>query len=302
MGLMVNQNFDWLGYALLDFETQTFESFCVLCDQEGHPTIYDDFPVYFDLASLTKPLTLSAVFHRNPELFSESERLLVEHSGGLPAWALLSHSTWREDILRFKIEPSEVRYSDCSALRLMLELEKKGDRNFKEMCDFYWDGELCFWRDLPVKGIFPATGYRHGKLISGEVNDPNAWNLGEFCSHAGLFSTVGGLARSLFSLDGETHFVEQMKGAFDGLGRKRRFLHGWDTIRESDSLAGSGCGEKTFGHLGFTGTSIWIDSEKRKGQILLTNACHPWQHARSGLTDLRRNLGTQGWMERPILQ
>ena len=297
LDLMTDQFFDSLAYSLLDFDTQGFESFCIVCNERGVPAIYDELPVYFDLASLTKPLTLASVFHRNSELFSEREHRLLEHRAGLPSGGCLSRSHWRDELLRFEIKASKTLYSDYSALRLMLELEKAAGKSLREICDFYWDGELCFWRELPPRGVSPVTGHRKGRMIGREVNDPNAWNLGEFCSHAGLFSTVRGLTQSLFNLEQETRFIEQMKKSFDTFDRTRRFLHGWDTVCEQNSLAGEGCGNKTFGHLGFTGTSVWIDSEKRKGQILLTNGCYPWQYARSGLNDLRRKLGAAGWAE-----
>ena len=284
---MKGQRFDSLAYALLDFERQKFESFNI--GDHSHSN------VYFDLASLTKPLTLAALYHRKADLFSSQDHLLLNHRGGLPAWGNLPCHGWREELLGQKVVSSETLYSDYSALRLMLELEQKSGKSLREMCDFYWDGELCHWRDLPPTATCPATGYRGGKAIVGEVNDPNAWNLGIFCSHAGLFATVEGLARSLLALDRETGFVEQMKKAFDGFEPAERFLHGWDTAQGPKSLAGQGCGKKTFGHLGFTGTSLWIDSEKGRGQILLTNGCHPWRYAREGLNVLRRELGTAGW-------
>ena len=288
--LLTSQHFDSLAYALLDFDTKKFESFCIVCHGNS-----EGMPIYFDLASLTKPLTLAALYHRHSRIFSESELMLLEHRAGLPAWGKLSHSHWKEELFLFELLPSKVIYSDYSALRLMLELEKKSDKNLNEMCSFYWDKELCFWLDLPITATCPPTGYRGGKLVMGEVHDSNAWNLGVFCSHAGLFGTVEGLARSLLALDRETEFVEQMKEGLGHFGEEWRFVRGWDTVREEDSLAGKGCGGKTFGHLGFTGTSVWIDSEHRRGQILLTNGCHPWQYAKRGLNRLRRKLGELGW-------
>ena len=286
---MKGQHFDTVAFALVDFERQQFESFVL--QGGGVPAE----PVYFDLASLTKPLTLSALFHRRPDLFSDSDHLLHNHRGGLPPWGVLSRSHWKENLLGYPVGASPVCYSDYSALRLMLELEKKSDQTFKEMCSFYWDPEMLFWRDLPAGVNCPATGRRQGCNIVGEVNDANGWNLGVFCSHAGLFATVEGLARSLLNLDRGTQFLETMNKAFDSFEPQERFLHGWDTPSRGDSLAGEGHGPHTFGHLGFTGTSIWIDPGRKGGQILLTNGCHPWQHARGGLGHLRRKMGQEGW-------
>ena len=286
---MRGQHFDTLAFALVDFEEKEFESFVL---QSGEIL---ERPVYFDLASLTKPLTLSALFHRTPDIFSDPEHLLHNHRGGLPCWGVLSRSHWKEELLGYEVSSSSVCYSDYSALRLMLELEKKSDRSLQEMCSFYWDSELLFWKDLPEGAVCPVTGQRRGREMRGEVNDANAWNLDTFCSHAGLFATVEGLARSLLSLERETQFLDDMKKSFDSFDGQERFLHGWDTPSKEDSLAGEGHGPQTFGHLGFTGTSLWIDARIKGGQILLTNGCHPWQRTRGGLARLRRNLGEEGW-------
>ena len=148
--LMKGQRFDSLAYALLDFERQKFESFNI--GDHSHSN------VYFDLASLTKPLTLAALYHRKADLFSSQDHLLLNHRGGLPAWGNLPCHGWREELLGQKVVSSETLYSDYSALRLMLELEQKSGKSLREMCDFYWDGELCHWRDLPPTATCPATG------------------------------------------------------------------------------------------------------------------------------------------------
>jgi CubicO group peptidase (beta-lactamase class C family) len=52
----------------------------------------------------------------------------------------------------------------------------------------------------------------------------------------------------------------------------------------------------TFGHLGFTGTSIWIDPQKKKGHVILTNATKKYYYDRQGLNDLRRQIGEAIWI------
>jgi CubicO group peptidase (beta-lactamase class C family) len=64
---------------------------------------------------------------------------------------------------------------------------------------------------------------------------------------------------------------------------------------KANTLAGLGCSENTFGHLGFTGTSFWIDLEKARGAVILTNATQSYWYERSGLTNLRKTIGEAIW-------
>ncbi len=127
--------------------------------------------------------------------------------------------------------------------------------------------------------------YFRGRLLRGEVHDENAWILGGTAGHAGLFSTVEDLAI----------FASMM--ANEGRVGRRQFLHpetirafttrinpagpgtralGWDTRSFSGySSAGAHFGPRSYGHTGYTGTSIWIDPDQGLYVILLTNRVHP---------------------------
>jgi CubicO group peptidase (beta-lactamase class C family) len=116
-----------------------------------------------------------------------------------------------------------------------------------------------------------------GGLLQGTVHDGNAWALGGVSGHAGLFSSVRDLATfSQFMLDG---------GSYNGVRilapntvarwtNRQSLLSsralGWDTPSASSS-AGRFFGTRSFGHTGFTGTSIWIDPERGLFVVLLTN-------------------------------
>lgn len=125
--------------------------------------------------------------------------------------------------------------------------------------------ELCTWRK---------------KVVVGEVHDENAFAFGGVAPHAGLFTTAYDLLK--FSL----HIMECYKGV-DGLWKAstvRRFLKrregstwtlGWDTPSRDYSLTGRYLSEESFGHFGFTGCSLWIDTKKDTIIILLTNRVHP---------------------------
>ena len=76
-----------------------------------------------------------------------------------------------------------------------------------------------------------------------------------------------------------------------------RFVGGWDRVLDAqNTLAGKGAGPVTFGHLGFTGTSLWIDCNKRKGVAILTNATQKYYYHREALNNLRQKIGEAVWI------
>jgi CubicO group peptidase (beta-lactamase class C family) len=140
----------------------------------------------------------------------------------------------------------------------------------------------------PPKKIWPAIApteidkqYRH-RLIQGEVHDENAAAIGGVSGHAGVFSTAPDLASFCQMLvNGGVYaherilrratiaeFTEPQK-----LSGGTRTL-GWAVPTEGGS-SGHFMGPHTFGHTGFTGTSIWIDPDKQLFVVFLTNRVHP---------------------------
>jgi len=290
--LMKNQHFDSLAVGVIDFEKFSFESF-EIHDKKRFVSKSDEF--FFDLASLTKPLTLSTVYLKSPELFDEKMELLLSHRGGLPSGGRITTHQWRKYLEEFEIIKSETVYSDYSALRLMVELEKKSGKSIQELASYYFDKKMKWWTELEDEFNFPSYGDRTGRKISGEVHDDNAYYLNEPVSHAGLFATVDGLCQSLLNLEKEVALLKQMDNFWkdhDG----SRFLKGWDTVSDfENTLAGKGCGKRTFGHLGFTGTSIWIDLDRKLGSVILSNATQNYWYDRDGLRELRQRLGHEIW-------
>ena len=121
-----------------------------------------------------------------------------------------------------------------------------------------------------------------GKIIRGKVHDDNAYAMGGISGHAGLFST----AKEVFIL------VEDWINSIHGGGLiqsalAKRFLArrrlpkggsfglGWDTPSAQKSSSGDFFSPFSFGHLGYTGTSIWVDRVNALVVILLTNRVHP---------------------------
>jgi CubicO group peptidase (beta-lactamase class C family) len=123
-----------------------------------------------------------------------------------------------------------------------------------------------------------------GKPLRGVVHDPLARLQGGVSGNAGLFSTADDLAVfAQMMLDGGARgkvrvlgplAVERMTEIFPKAGPAGRGL-GWDLDSDYASVRGDLFGPASYGHSGYTGTSVWIDPETRTTVIFLTNRVHP---------------------------
>jgi CubicO group peptidase (beta-lactamase class C family) len=120
-----------------------------------------------------------------------------------------------------------------------------------------------------------------GGLIWGEVHDPNAWAMGGVAGHAGLFGSARDLAVfAQMLLNGGWYGGARLLKpqtiarwtAPQGANSSRAL--GWDTP-SGQSGAGRFFGPRSFGHTGYTGTSLWIDPERSLFVVLLTNRVNP---------------------------
>ena len=121
-----------------------------------------------------------------------------------------------------------------------------------------------------------------GRIVWGEVHDPNASVMGGVAGHAGLFSTADDVMKFAQTL------LDVWHGRSEALPREtlRAFLTrqqlppgsdwalGWDTPTRGASSSGQYFSERSVGHLGFTGTSLWIDLESEAVVVMLTNRVH----------------------------
>ncbi len=122
-----------------------------------------------------------------------------------------------------------------------------------------------------------------GRVLCGEVHDDNAYAMGGVAGHAGLFGSARDLDRLAQRLrhawrggdDIVPAVVVREFWKIDGAVADSTWGLAWDTPAPERSRAGSGFSSNTFGHLGFTGTSIWIDLDRDCHVILLTNRVHP---------------------------
>jgi len=240
-----------------------------------------------------------------PEIISAAEpdsrrrkitlRMLLAHSSGLPAYEkLFLKARTREELLNaafavpLAAEPgSRAQYSDIGFILLGVVLERLADESLDGFCRreiFAPLGMICtaFHPPAQLHDEIPPTqddrGFRH-KVIQGEVQDENANVLGGVAPHAGLFSTARDVAQfadcmlnsgrpilrpetiALFS-----HRESQPEGTSRALG--------WDTP-SAPSQSGRYFSPASFGHLGYTGTSLWIDPVRQLSVVLLTNRTWP---------------------------
>lgn len=267
--LSVNPQGDHLAIAVIDFNTNEFKSAHIIHKKIVHQP---QKPVYFDLASLTKSLTLASGRLKHPELFDDEDVLLLNHRGGLPPVfkVVPGSNSWRSEVESLKVKQSPVHYSDTSAVRLMLNLEKK-NINIQTLSNDWLDREVVYWKNLTKQDYCATTGKRNKHPIKCAVHDPLAFNIDSFVTNAGLFGTVDGVARTLINLNqGDSPLNKIMSKQM--ANAKNRFVMGWEINKLIESKpGGTKNAQDVFGHRGYTGTSIWINTKLNLGFVLLTN-------------------------------
>ncbi len=142
----------------------------------------------------------------------------------------------------------------------------------------------CFVPPPSLLDLCVPTQVYDGKPLRGVVHDPLARLQGGISGNAGLFSTADDLAVfAQMMLDGGAFgnvrvlsplAVERMTEVFPKAGGTGRGL-GWDLDSAYASVRGDLFGLNSYGHSGYTGTSIWIDPETRTTVVFLTNRVHP---------------------------
>jgi serine-type D-Ala-D-Ala carboxypeptidase len=137
----------------------------------------------------------------------------------------------------------------------------------------------------PVPEMFAATEFcpARKRLLVGEVHDENAFAMGGVAGHAGLFGPVREVDRIAAELIACYHgrsglLPREIVAEFwkrNGVVEGSTWALGWDTPGALNSSSGSHLSPAAVGHLGFTGTSIWIEPEREIAITILTNRVHP---------------------------
>jgi serine-type D-Ala-D-Ala carboxypeptidase len=233
-------------------------------------------------------------------------RMLLAHSSGLPAYEkLFLRARSRQELLAAAFRTSltadpatRAEYSDIGFIILGVALERLAGESLAGFCQREVFGRLGMTHTVfnpasTARSLIPPTAddqsFR-GRIIQGEVQDENSSVLGGVAGHAGVFATAGDVAilanvmlaggRPLAEAETLSLFTRRQMtppGTCRALG--------WDTP-SVPSQSGKYFSQKSFGHLGYTGTSLWIDPERQLSVTLLTNRTWP-DCRRTAITEVR---------------
>ena len=221
-------------------------------------------------------------------------RMLLAHASGLPGYVRLFEEPGGRDglldaCLKLPLETppgSHAEYSDPGFILLGRALEIIAGEDLESFCSREVFAPLamtstCFRPPVDWRSSIPPTEedttFRH-RVVQGEVQDENCFILGGVGGHAGLFSNV--LDPLLYAeclLGQHPRFAPATVQLFTARAElppgSSRAL-GWDTPSQPSS-SGRFFSRHSAGHLGYAGTSLWIDFERRLAVVLLTNRTWP---------------------------
>lgn len=246
-----------------------------------------------------------------PHFKGEADLLqLMNHASGLPAWdkfyerydlmpspkvAKLQRKKILEEILAKEIvqEPLSSVYSDLGYILLGRWVEDLFSKPLNDIFRAYiaeplglkTTGYVKLGYDSPIEAVRTEHDVKRGGDVVGVVHDENCFIQGGVEGHAGLFSnaedlvTFGEHIRAILD-DGKKGIVthDTISFAISDKARYRdgHYFAGWDSPSGARTSVGSSFSKQdTFGHLGFTGTSLWIDRTKKITVALLSNRVHP---------------------------
>jgi CubicO group peptidase (beta-lactamase class C family) len=234
--------------------------------------------------------------HQQGRRRSATVHMLLAHSSGLPAYErLFEYSDCREDLVRaamttpLKADPgTRAEYSDIGFILLGEIVARQSGMRLEE----FSASEILRPLKLESTTFNPRPELRsqippaqddktfRKRIIQGEVDDENASVMGGIAGHAGLFSQAADVARfAECMLVGGSPILQPATVALftrreaSPTGTSRAL--GWDTPSLPDSSSGRHFSQRAFGHLGFTGCSLWIDQERQLSVTLLSNRTWP---------------------------
>jgi uncharacterized protein YbbC (DUF1343 family) len=269
----------------------------------------------FDLASLTKVVaTTTAVmqlvedgkirvndpvakyipeFAQNDKQDVTIRQLLTHFSGITEDLDLTEKWQGRETALKMAyaekpiVPPgSKFLYSDVNFITLGALVEQVSGTTLDQYCEknIFKPLKMTHTRFLPPAAwrakIAPTQYDEDNKMLRGVVHDPSARRMGGVAGHAGLFSTADDLSKFAQALLAGSSvlpplMVEKMTTPQQPPSAQVLRGFGWDIDTQFSTNRGDLLPVGSFGHTGFTGTSLWVDPTTRTYIILLTNAVHP---------------------------
>lgn len=196
---------------------------------------------------------------------------------------------------------SRFLYSDTNFIALGALVERVSGTTLDAYCarKIFTPLEMTHTRFLPPaawrRRIAPTEDDEQGKMLRGVVHDPRARRMGGVAGHAGVFSTADDLSKfGQALLNGSPilspEIVEKMTTPQQPPTAPVLRGFGWDIDSPFSSNRGELLPVGSFGHTGFTGTSIWIDPTTRTFIILLTNSVHP--RGKGSAVTLRSKMAT----------
>ena len=281
----------------------------------------------FDVASLTKvvatlPSVLILMEQGKIELEAEVRRYLPEFRGGITVRHLLTHTSGlRSGIPK---EPEWTGYETGIRCAVELEPERPPDRFFRYSdINFILLGEIVrrvsgsALNEFAAKNVFgplkmdstrflppedwklriaPTEKDQDGVMLRGVVHDPTSRKMGGVTGHAGLFTTAGDLAkyaRMILNngagvLKAETVRLMTTPHTIATVFERRGL--GWDIDSAFSRPRGKRFPLGSFGHTGFTGTSLWIEPQTKTLVIFMSSRLHP--DGQGSVRDLYEEIGT----------
>ncbi|HEX2984078.1 MAG TPA: serine hydrolase [Ignavibacteriales bacterium] len=240
-------------------------------------------------------------------------RNLLLHNAGFTAWKpfykkLKLKEEVIDSIMRDTLEYSigeKYIYSDLGMITLQQIIERISGKPLNEFLNerVFAPLKMAHTMYAPPKELWKncapteIDNYWRNKTMQGEVHDEAAYLLNGVAGHAGLFSTAadlsifismlrnGGVYENKPYIKRETidnwTTVQNAEQSTRGLG--------WDTKSAEKSSAGHYFSMNSFGHTGFTGTSVWVDKDNGLFVILLTNRVYPTRN-NSKLNSIRPKI------------
>jgi beta-N-acetylhexosaminidase len=261
--------------------------------------IEGDFPVPLDLDARIERYLPEWSAGPQPEWRHQvTVRHLLTHTSGLPAFK----EYWRtskskqETLAKIFAEALEYEpgtkeiYSDLGIILMAEIIERLTGRTLDDLAKTYIFTPLAMKDTMfrPPKKLWAwiapteiDNNLRH-RLVQGEVHDENAFAIGGVSGHAGLFSTAPDLAAFCqMLLNGGVYAHDRIlqQATIAQFTTPQQLSSGTRTLGWAVPTEGSSSGHyfstHSFGHTGFTGTSIWIDPDRQLFVVLLTNRVHP---------------------------
>jgi beta-N-acetylhexosaminidase len=261
-----------------------------------------DFPVPLDLDAKVERYLPEWAADSNAKDMEWRHRVtvrhLLTHTSGLPPFKEYwrASTSKRETLKRIFAEPldyepgSKEVYSDLGIILMAEIVERLTGRPLDELVKTYISSPLGMQDTMfrPPKNLWQwiaPTEFDKNlrrRLVQGEVHDENAFTMGGVSGHAGLFSTAPDLAafcQMLLNGGIYAHHRILKRATIAQFTTPQKLSSGTRTLGWAVPTEGGSSGHyfstQSFGHTGFTGTSIWIDQERQVFVVLLTNRVNP---------------------------